>query len=520
MNLDAHLDNSKKGFLIFAAGLVAFVGGLSFYFAGTAGNKIFGAEPVRMDILDSGFAEISGQGRVAGAFSAQTPSGEASSMPVLVYHGIVDKADGVNVTKQQFLEQMKELAAAGWQTVSLDDFGAFARGDKKLPTKSFLLTFDDGRKDSFYGADPVLKLLGFRATMFVITGSSFNDKTTYYLNRNELAFMRDSGRWDLGAHAQVGHDPRPIDGSGNSGNFLSNRIWLEQKNRLETEEEYHNRVATELSGIKTDLKNQLGVVPAAYAFPYGDYGVDSKNVPNDQNFLLAEVAKNYSTAFTQTRSDTYFTQNYPENSAFYLAKRITVEGNWQGKDLLNAVTAGIAKELPWSEDFSNSKDWVPTWGNSVGQNGVQVLSPTASSTGASVYLDGGNKLSKYKFSSLVQLKAGQSFSLLAAYIDDNNYLSCNYSSAGITINEVTDGRKKEVSSWWFKFPQINSEEISAGIELMDGRARCLLNGKVVLTTDRVSEKLIEGSVGFKVWDPQPDKASLIIKKAVIEPISE
>jgi peptidoglycan/xylan/chitin deacetylase (PgdA/CDA1 family) len=41
------------------------------------------------------------------------------------------------------------------------------KGEKILPKKSFLLTFDDGRKDSFYPVDPVLKKLNYNAVILI-----------------------------------------------------------------------------------------------------------------------------------------------------------------------------------------------------------------------------------------------------------------------------------------------------------------------------------------------------------------
>ena len=101
----------------------------------------------------------------------------AKSIPVLLYHGIIEKPDGENMLIDNFRDQMFALKKAGWQTVSIEDFYKFMKGEKNLPEKSFLLTFDDGRKDSYYPVDPILKALDYNAAMFVISGRSLCEES-------------------------------------------------------------------------------------------------------------------------------------------------------------------------------------------------------------------------------------------------------------------------------------------------------------------------------------------------------
>ncbi len=106
------------------------------------------------------------------AQSADAPlaTDTAASVPVLLYHG-----EGPATTTMPtgvFVDQMRALKAAGWQTITMEQFQAFMKGDAPVPDKSFLLTFDDGRVDTFYSVDPVLKDLGYTGVMFVVTGFS------------------------------------------------------------------------------------------------------------------------------------------------------------------------------------------------------------------------------------------------------------------------------------------------------------------------------------------------------------
>src|SRR5581483_2204916 len=149
----------------------------------------------------------------------------AQSVPVLLYHGIISKPDGANILINDFKNEMFALKKAGWQTVSIEDFYAFLQGKKELPPKSFLLTFDDGRKDSYYQADPILHVLGYKAVMFIITKYSLEDNSgNYYLSKSQVQEMIDSRRWEIETHTKDGHNLYPIAPNGDQEHFYSNKL--------------------------------------------------------------------------------------------------------------------------------------------------------------------------------------------------------------------------------------------------------------------------------------------------------
>jgi peptidoglycan/xylan/chitin deacetylase (PgdA/CDA1 family) len=68
-----------------------------------------------------------------------------------------------------FEEQMEFLAKKGYYTLSAEEFLAFKKGNYKPPKKSLLLTFDDGWRDLYFYAYPILKKYGLKATAFLVT---------------------------------------------------------------------------------------------------------------------------------------------------------------------------------------------------------------------------------------------------------------------------------------------------------------------------------------------------------------
>lgn len=125
------------------------------------------------------------------------------SIPVLMYHSIAfEKGNELRVPKEKFREQMKFLKDNGYTTLSLDEVYEFFQNNKPIPSKSVVITFDDGYEDNYLNAYPVLKEFGFKATIFVITSTIDNNKAC--LNSAQLKEMQKNGI-DIESHT-VNHD--------------------------------------------------------------------------------------------------------------------------------------------------------------------------------------------------------------------------------------------------------------------------------------------------------------------------
>src|SRR3972149_7445075 len=144
--------------------------------------------------------------------------------------------------------------------------------------KSFLLTFDDGLKETYYNADPVLEALNYTAVIFVITRQSIEKEDhSYYLNKKELHQMQDSNRWEIESHGYVGHVKIPIGPNGEQGSFYGNKRWLDEEQRMETDEEYKKRVENDLRISKNMIEIEFNKEVIAFAPPFGDVGQKATN---------------------------------------------------------------------------------------------------------------------------------------------------------------------------------------------------------------------------------------------------
>jgi len=101
----------------------------------------------------------------------------ARSIPILTYHHInTIKEDMVTVRVDHFEAQMAFLHRQGYRTLFIHELVSLLRGDHPAPTRAVALTFDDGYRDNYRFAFPILKKFGLKATIFVVTGWMAKDR--------------------------------------------------------------------------------------------------------------------------------------------------------------------------------------------------------------------------------------------------------------------------------------------------------------------------------------------------------
>ncbi|MDD5251310.1 MAG: polysaccharide deacetylase family protein [Patescibacteria group bacterium] len=173
---------------------------------------------------------------------AAIKSGTAVTAPILVYHKVVeDKPKSVyDVTVTAFETQMRFLHDNGYAVISLTDFVAATSGAKVLPPKAVVITLDDGWENQYANAAPILEKYGYNATFFVFTNPIGRDKR--FMTWDQLRDLLDRGM-TIGCHSKT----HP---------FL---------HKVKDEK----TMAAEVSGSKTALERELGVIVDLFAYPFG-----------------------------------------------------------------------------------------------------------------------------------------------------------------------------------------------------------------------------------------------------------
>ena len=137
-----------------------------------------------------------------------TPDGtpRRAVVPVLMYHhiGLPDPgADAIrrdlSVSPANFEAQLRYLIALGYEPITLESLVMHLQIGQPLPAKPVILTFDDGFKDQYTNAYPLLEKYGFVGTFFVITRFA-DEERPEYMSWSEIEFLHAQGM-EIGSHS-------------------------------------------------------------------------------------------------------------------------------------------------------------------------------------------------------------------------------------------------------------------------------------------------------------------------------
>jgi peptidoglycan/xylan/chitin deacetylase (PgdA/CDA1 family) len=443
----------------------------------------------------------------------------ATNIIVLSYHGIYlnEKNDSSSMSYEKFKDQMFTLKSNGYETISLNDTYAFLRGEKQIPEKSFLLTFDDAIKESYYNADPILRMLNYKAVMFTIVHHSLETNVSYYLNTSELHQMQDSGRWDIESHSYDAHRNIMIDANGSQGQFMSSKEWITSENRSETDHEYVSRVQKDYQISKELLEREFNKTVIGFAFPFGE-GEFNPNVASDPDRVVTDIGKNiYPMMFYQFRAATgiNFRANYNDQKRdSYGIKRISAN-DIPAEDLLKQMDSSMSIGIPYIETFDNQNRWIPLWGhdNVIIGNNLVMSNYHDYVSGEMIYLDGSYLWLDYMYSVTIRDNSSDNVFLLARFQDSKNYVACRFDNKSASVVNVANEISTEVSTKHLGIdPLTNGTKLS--VSVIGNNVGCYANDKME-TEKYVNDIPPHGGIGIKV-ESIPTNRSVIFGSVAVE----
>lgn len=169
-------------------------------------------------------------------------------VPIFVYHFVGRETlerngqslSRFNVTASEFEAQLALLQALGYHSVTISEIAAALEGQGTLPERPIALTFDDGWKEQYEIAFPILQKYGMRATFFVTTSLIGNPR---FMTWEQLAELRDAGM-EIASHGRKHTSLVDAD---------------------------HKEAWREIARSKEKLETELGITVVSFAYPFGGY---------------------------------------------------------------------------------------------------------------------------------------------------------------------------------------------------------------------------------------------------------
>jgi peptidoglycan/xylan/chitin deacetylase (PgdA/CDA1 family) len=186
-------------------------------------------------------------------------------VPILMYHYISippEDADeyrlDLSVTPDNFRTQLTYLAENGYNTIDFYDLSLAIVNKRELPPNPIIITMDDGYRDNYENAYPILQAFGMKATIFIVT-EFIDSGNPNYLTWEMVEEMSANGiRFEV--HSRTHPDLRDRE-----RDFL---IW-------------------EILGPQETIAAHIGYTPRYFAYPGGRYDQDVIDILAELDFWAA-----------------------------------------------------------------------------------------------------------------------------------------------------------------------------------------------------------------------------------------
>jgi peptidoglycan/xylan/chitin deacetylase (PgdA/CDA1 family) len=171
-----------------------------------------------------------------------------------MYHGIGEPSKAgegsLSIQENDFEAQMEYLSKGGYISVLMKDLVKAVNSGKKLPKKSFVLTFDDAPRSILLSAARILSYHDFKAVLFPVVSAigkyNFWDDNKPVakfecMSLEEIQYLAESG-WEIGSHTMT---------------------------HAELQTLRPEMVKQEVEGSKKKLEEMLNTGIESFCYPYG-----------------------------------------------------------------------------------------------------------------------------------------------------------------------------------------------------------------------------------------------------------
>ncbi|MEJ8815895.1 poly-beta-1,6-N-acetyl-D-glucosamine N-deacetylase PgaB [Variovorax ureilyticus] len=233
--------------------------------------------------------------------AATRPRDPPSSFVAFAFHDVVDAAkelDDDGVTADRLVGFFDWLRGNGWTPVSLDDIARARRGERPLPARAVLLTFDDGYRSLYTRVYPLALAYGY-PIVSALVGEWMNappgamvrygDRDVpreHFIDWNQAREMQRSGLVEFALHTQSLHGEAIGNPQGNTMPAAVTRSYT-QGAGYQSEAAFVQALRADLEAGRALMQRELGRAPRALVWPYGRYNATGIRVARELGFEFA-----------------------------------------------------------------------------------------------------------------------------------------------------------------------------------------------------------------------------------------
>ena len=190
-----------------------------------------------------------------------------------MYHNIGYEQSSHFVSPENFAKQMEFLKNKGYQVITLDELVEGIKNKKRFKRNELVITFDDGYKENFEYAYPILKKFGFPAIIFLVSDYMGNEKR--FLNWNQIRIMSKGGI-SFGGHTKT-----------------HCYLGLEKNDQV---------IWEQVGDCKKSIEQEIGVPVKYFCYPTGGFNEKVKEIVKEAGYKGACTTNR---GFVSLNSDVY-----------------------------------------------------------------------------------------------------------------------------------------------------------------------------------------------------------------------
>ena len=203
-------------------------------------------------------AVLSPQAVSPGALAAEVPADNGAA--VITYHRFGElQYPSTNIRIDQFEAHIAELTSGRYTILPLPEIAAALAEGRSLPERTVGISIDDAFLSVYREAWPRLRAAGLPFTLFVAT-KPLDAGLPDYMSWDQLREMVAGGGVDIGNHG-VTH-----------GHMVRQAL---------------TTVRLEITEGTKRLREELGLTPTVFAYPYGEYSLAIRKIVQEEGFTAA-----------------------------------------------------------------------------------------------------------------------------------------------------------------------------------------------------------------------------------------